>query len=156
MQYVKAAHRGPTCEKIVIFNMFNDDWNIDHRRWSKKMPFLGGPTFKKIIILFSSPNYKVFGCLSRAPWPCGFIHRYKLGRSVVQISAQAYIFWMWWLKNGPIANKRRTKHADWRRDHRMIRNLDPYSLNQYKPSSLNIVAYFISPSRLVIDLWYFV
>ena len=27
--------------------MCNDDWNIDHRRWSEKMSSLGGPTLKK-------------------------------------------------------------------------------------------------------------
>ena len=27
--------------------MFNDDWNIDHRRWSYKLSYLGGPTLKK-------------------------------------------------------------------------------------------------------------
>ena len=25
----------------------NDDWNIDHRRWSENMSSIGGPTFKK-------------------------------------------------------------------------------------------------------------
>ena len=40
-------------KKIVICNMCNDDWNIDHRRWSKdgqKMSSLGGPNIKKIAI----------------------------------------------------------------------------------------------------------
>ena len=47
MQYMKAAHRGPTCEKIVICNMCNDDWNIDHIRWSKKCPPLEDKHYKK-------------------------------------------------------------------------------------------------------------
>ena len=32
----KAAHRGPTCEKIVICNMCGDDWNIDQRKDGQK------------------------------------------------------------------------------------------------------------------------
>jgi hypothetical protein len=36
MQYVKAAHRWSISWKIVICNICNDDWNIGHRKWSKK------------------------------------------------------------------------------------------------------------------------
>ncbi len=36
MQYKEAAHRWSISWKIVICNMCNDDWNIGHRKWSKR------------------------------------------------------------------------------------------------------------------------
>ena len=44
---MEAAHRGPSCEKIVICNMCIDDWNIYHRWGQKRCPPKGWPTFKK-------------------------------------------------------------------------------------------------------------
>jgi hypothetical protein len=47
MQYMAAAHRWSIPWKIVFCNMCNDDWNIGHRKWSKKDALLGRANIKK-------------------------------------------------------------------------------------------------------------
>ena len=46
-QYMEAAAQKASILKYNCVICTNDDWNIDHRKWLKKMSSLQGPTLKK-------------------------------------------------------------------------------------------------------------
>ena len=62
MLIAKSSFRYMKNMRLCLY-MCNDDWNIDHRRWSKKMLPLEGPTLKKIIHSFMTEGWH--GCHSK-------------------------------------------------------------------------------------------